>query len=350
MSDAVAVVLAGGRGVRLWPLSRNAEPKQFQPVVGAEPLLEQTLSRLEQVFAPDDIFVSTTVDLLPSARRIARRIPAANFIVEASGRRPATALALAHLHIRRARGDVCVLSCPSDHDISDATGFAALIRQMIDDNTSEPEIPGVFAVPPRHPSTSLGYFISDEPVSRGSSFLCSVLEEKPEPDRAGELADSGRAYWNTACYAVRTDTFIAAYSRYAGAVIDRIEEFLAAPADTQLAGYDGPVIPGHELDPLMAAGAVRVYVDEIGWSDVGTWENVHDARRASGTDLTAIDAEGTVAISTDGRPIIVAGVRNARVVAAHDAVFVIDGSLLNDPASVDRLRDLIADSNLGRLL
>jgi mannose-1-phosphate guanylyltransferase len=353
--EPVAVILAGGQGSRLWPISRDRAPKQFQPVVRDRPLLTGTIERLSEIVDPSRIHVSTRSRFADAARANLGPVPPQNLILEEDPAGPATAFALSIATLAHLYGDVPALIAPSDHLINEEEAFNAASREMLDQLATTPGSMVVLGAEPTRFDPSLGYIHTkgdDGPVQVIDSF-----HEKPDQALVDELGENGRLYWNTACYGVRVQAACDAYRGALPLIFDSIERFARTQrtdqADDQ--GYRGAAIGGHELYPLMWAGMECLVVPrQLGWTDVGTWTRLEqvlsDQRVTSIGPALQLDAEDTLVASMDGRPVVTLGARGLIVVTHEDAVYVLDKQKALDTPTLERLRSLLAASTREDLL
>ena len=164
MVEPVAVIFAGGQGTRLWPLSRADAPKQFQPLLANLSLTTAAVDRLRTLLPPENIFVSTSVDLASAAEKCLGDIPAGNLIVEASGKGPQVALALSAATARHRFGDVSLFTCPSDHLIEGDEAFTSAVAEMFAQVETAPEAVVLLGAVPTRPDPNLGYFVTRRAV------------------------------------------------------------------------------------------------------------------------------------------------------------------------------------------
>lgn len=349
--EPVAVILAGGQGSRLWPISRDSRPKQFQPVVRDRPLLTGTIERLSELVDPSRIHVSTRARFAEAARATLGPVPPENLILEEDPAGPATAFALSIATLSHRYGNAPALVAPSDHLINEEDAFNAASRDMLDQLARTPESMVVLGAEPTRFDPSLGYI-----HTKGGDDAVHVIEsfhEKPEPELVDELAETGSLFWNTACYGVRVGRACDAYRTALPLIFDSIERFARGNPAEQ--GYRGAAIGGHEIYPLMWAGMECLVVPRrLGWTDVGTWTRLervlNDQHVTSIGPALQLDAEDTLVASMDGRPVVTLGARGLIVVTHEDAVYVLDKQKALDTPTLERLRSLLAASTREDLL
>ena len=318
------VLLSGGSGTRLWPVSTEARPKQFLSLLGGASLLQQTLDRVDdrQRFdAPTVVGAERHRALLLD--QIARAdIDDATVVLEPVARNTAAAIGLA---ARLAPPDRLLLVMPSDHAIGDQRAF----RQAIDAAVPVAQEGALvtFGIEPTGPETGFGYIAAeggDGPVRRVTGFV-----EKPDRARAEALLATGGHYWNAGIFLFRADAILAALARY--------EPDVAAAVEAALAGRSGALVepdraalepcPSVSIDVAVMerSDRVRCVPVEMGWSDVGSWDSLGDLlneRGESDDRVTLIDAAGSRGHS-DGPRITVSGVADVIVIATHGDVLVV---------------------------
>ncbi len=267
--SAVAVVMAGGRGTRFWPRSRNARPKQFLAIVGSETLLHQTVHRLEGQIPPERIFVVTTEDLADATRRMLPDLPPQNVLVEPEGRNTAPCLALALVQIERSLPDAVMAVLSADHWIGDrelfledlgiAVAHAARARDLV-----------TFGIRPAYPETGYGYI---EAEGEGPVLQVKAFREKPPVEVAVQYLASGRHYWNAGMFVWALADFRAGLERHAPEVLAPLDAWSRAGADPKALSAAYRRLPQLPIDIALMekAASVAVVPARFRWSDVGSW-------------------------------------------------------------------------------
>ncbi|WEK45877.1 MAG: sugar phosphate nucleotidyltransferase [Candidatus Andeanibacterium colombiense] len=325
------VILCGGSGTRLWPLSRKPKPKPFLPLVGDASLFEATLARAA---APDQFTAPVVVAGGAHIELIEGQLPpgaAAQLIVEPEGKNTAAAIALAAERLPR---DAVMLVCPSDHHIADTAAFAdaaaraaALAREgwLVS-----------FGIAPTRPETGYGYLKQGPALAEG--FRIERFVEKPDRATAeGWLAEGGY-WWNGGIFAFEVGTFLDELARHRPAMAEAVRASVASGSEDGARFYPGAeafaAITGESVDYAVMEGtdrAAMVPVD-MGWSDIGNWEALRDARaeESSAADGAGNVVKGTgelldcrnVMIETDGPRVSVVGLDDVIVVVNGMEVLV----------------------------
>ncbi len=329
-----AIVLAGGSGSRLWPLSRRRTPKQLLPLTGDTSLLQQTVSRLGALLGPDDIYVITSTAHVRTTQHQLPQLPPDNILGEPLARSTAVAAGLATVLARREPDEV-TLVLPADHFVADAEAFAAAMRQAV--RAAERGYLVTLGVKPTHPATGYGYIKVGERLHPSlPTALVDRFVEKPDATEAAQLVASGDYLWNAGIFVWRSYTYEAAVERYQpqlGEALARIARLHRTP------GWQSDVrallepLPAQPIDtavaePAAAEGRMAVVPLDAGWSDIGSWSALLEALSArSGADLVASGPHldrGSHGILVHGedRLVVTIGLTDLIIVDTPDALLV----------------------------
>ena len=289
------VILSGGAGTRLWPLSRELYPKQLLPLTGARTMLQQTVLRLEGLAAAAPVIVCNEAHrfLVAEQLRQLHIVPRAT-VLEPFGRNTAPAIALAaHAALKGVGGDAnavdpVLLVLPADHVIRDVAAFQRAVRIAI--TAAEAGQLATFGVVAGSPETAYGYIQRGAPS--GAAFRIARFVEKPNSERAREFVASGDYYWNSGMFVFRARRYLQELQRFQPEMARICEAaFRTAQADldfTRIAAAAFEACPADSIDyAVMEKTADAVVVPlSAGWSDVGSWSSLHEASEA--------DAHGNV--------------------------------------------------------
>lgn len=329
-----AIVMAGGSGTRLWPLSRRRSPKQLLALTGDTSLLQQTVARLGALLKPRDIYVITSQAHARATAEQLPHLPADNILGEPLARSTAVAAALATVLARRESDEVCLV-LPADHFIADEAAFADALREAA--RAAERGYLVTLGVVPTHAATGYGYIKAGERLYAASpTALVDRFVEKPDPETAAEYLDEGGYLWNAGVFVWRTYAFRQAVERFqpdlAGA-LDRIDALHRTPG--WMSDVRGILerVPAITIDvgiaePAAAEGRMAVVPLDAGWSDIGSWSSLLEALTgARGKDLVAsgqhLDrGSHNVLVHGGDRLVVTVGLDDVIIVDTPDALLV----------------------------
>jgi len=340
----IPVILSGGSGTRLWPLSRELYPKQLLPLVGKGTMLQETLVRLkgaEDLGAPI-VVCNESHRFLVAEQMQQLKVANGSIMLEPIGRNTAPAVAVAAMAAQSGAtsADAVLLVLPADHVIRDVAAFRAAVAVGLKAAQSGKLV--TFGVVARTPETGYGYIRRDE--GTGPTYAVAEFVEKPDLATAQQYVDSGKYYWNSGMFLFQASVFLdelrtLAPSMYAGCVA----AFGAARRDldfVRLPAKEFAAVPGDSIDYAVmekTKHAVVVPLD-AGWSDVGSWSALHAAIAADSQgnvqigDVLTSDTHGCYLQSTS-RLVATVGLKDHVVVETKDAVMV---------APKDRVQDVKA--------
>jgi mannose-1-phosphate guanylyltransferase len=337
--DVRAVILAGGRGTRFWPLGRAARPKQFLRIAGPDPMLLATVRRVRPIVPPRRLILIADAAQTRQARKLLPRFPRTSFLVEPEARNTAPALMLATARVWLENPEAVVAVLPADHLIRDEARFLKILRAGVEAAARE-EAFVVFGIPPSFPATGFGYIRHDRGAGRkiaGTAFYpVRGFKEKPDAALAAEYLASGDYAWNSGMFLWRAGVFAAKLKRFA----PELEPAWAAIVEALRSGSAARLKRAFRLVPALSidyalmekAGGVLVADGDFGWSDVGAWSTLAGiwprdaAGNAAHGDVLALDA-GNCLVWNPGRLTALVGVRDLIVVDAGDALLVCDAAL-----------------------
>lgn len=328
MSNVYAVILAGGSGSRLWPLSRQHLPKQFLSLEGKSSLLQTTIDRLSPAVMAEDILI-VTQETHAKGEAYHALLPYQS-LFEPVGRNTAPAIALAAAWLARAGADPVMVVLPADHIIKDEVRFREHLETAI--RAAQGGRLVTFGIQPTRPDTGFGY-IKAHPGGEEGTCEVERFTEKPDHDTAVGFLESGDYYWNSGMFVWRASVILAEIQRYLPAVHKVVEEILAesrAGMPFQLAVEKHfAAMPSISIDygVLERSDRVSLIPCDIGWNDVGSWQAVHEiaekdeAGNALQGNVIAIDCRNSL-IRAEKRLVAAIGVEDLCVVETADAVLI----------------------------
>jgi mannose-1-phosphate guanylyltransferase/mannose-6-phosphate isomerase len=339
----IPVVLSGGSGTRLWPLSRELYPKQLLSLAGKGTMLQETLARLTGVgeVAAPVVVCNESHRFLVAEQLRQIKVAASAIILEPVGRNTAPAVAMAALSALAAAEknvDPILLVLPADHVIRDVQAFQTAVSTGL--AAAEAGQLVTFGVVPSKPETGYGYIRRGE--GAGPDYPVAEFVEKPNMATAEKYVASGLYYWNSGMFMFRARAFLDELRKYAPTMHDAcVAAFNAAKRDldfTRLSAAEFAACPSDSIDyALMEKTSKAVVVPlDAGWSDVGSWSALHEAIPADASnnvcigDVLTSDSHGCYLHSTS-RLVATVGLQDHVVIETKDAVMV---------APKDRVQDV----------
>ena len=332
-----AAILAGGVGARLWPRSRQSNPKQFADITGSgETMIQATVGRMGDLVTPDQVYVLTgqryqqlVVEQLPA-------VPTANAIAEPSGRNTAPAIGLACMHLAHRDPDAIIVILPADHVIVDAAGFQQAIKRAV----AAAEIGNLvtLGIQANYPHTGYGY------IQRGDLLMDAGADdlpvysvrrfcEKPDLATAEAFLDSGDYFWNGGIFVSRVDRMLAEMERQMPEVFALLQEIGAAldtPDAAAVLARAWSAMPSVSIDYGVMENAKHVAVVPLraGWNDVGSWDALESVLRPdeagnlmAKTDAIAVDSFNNI-VYCENKLVALVGVDDLVVVDTGDAILI----------------------------
>jgi mannose-1-phosphate guanylyltransferase/mannose-6-phosphate isomerase len=323
------VLLSGGSGTRLWPLSREAYPKQFLPLAGARTMLQDTWERVAELAggAAPIVVANEEHRFLAGEQLRQVGVERAAIVLEPAGRNTAPAIAAAALQATAGGDDPLLLVLPSDHVVRDPAAFRAAVRAAMP--AAEQGALVTFGIVPEAPETGFGYIHADagEGLRRVLRFV-----EKPDAATAQRYLDEGGYYWNSGMFLFRASRYLAELERFRPDILAAVRAaFERATRDGDFVRLDKDTFaacPPDSIDYAVMEKTDRAMVlpVDIGWNDVGSWSALWDvseqdaAGNARHGDVLAVDSHGNYAYSR--RLVALVGVDDLVVVETDDAVLV----------------------------
>ena len=327
------VILSGGSGSRLWPLSRKALPKQFLSLAGTGSMIQETALRAQgDGFSPPIVISNQDHRFLIAEQLRAAGVRGARIILEPAGRNTAPAAAIAALQVVAENPDGMMLIMPSDHAVLDVAAFHESVS--IARKAAQQGALVTFGIKPAGPETGYGYIKGAAPLTGAPGvFAVERFVEKPDRDTAQSYLDAGGYYWNSGMFLFQAKSFLAEMERLQPRMLACCRDALAhGHHDLDFIRLGEPAFlacPSDSIDYAVmekAAHAAVVPVD-MGWSDVGSWHSLWDIaeRGADGNALQGDVVTQNVRnsyIRSEGPLVAALGVENLVVVATKDALLV----------------------------
>lgn len=339
-SDQFVIIMAGGKGERFWPVSREKSPKQLITLLGKRSFLQQAVDRVLPVVPPENIFIITNAVQAAACRRQLPKLPAANIVAEPVGRDTCAAVALgaAVVRARSATGVMAVM--PADHVIPDAKHFQRTLADCFAVAAASRVIVTI-GINPTEPATGYGYIEMARPLAgaKGQTPFHQVKRfvEKPNHAKAVAYLASKRFRWNAGMFIWSGETILAEFRQHNPEMADAVERWGAAaksPAKLRRAlEAEYPAITKISIDFALLEKAKNVVMAEgnFAWDDLGAWTALerHIAKDAKGnaSNTTCLEVDSERNIIFDSRtknrtPVTLLGVKDSIIVFTNDVTLV----------------------------
>jgi len=339
MTALYAVIMAGGRGERFWPLSTGKLPKPFIQLLGPASLIQDTVARIQPIVPLERVLISIGPSHLDIARRQLPQIPAGNFIVEPVGRDTSACIGFCALHVERRDPEGLILALPADHFVSDPDGYRKTIELGLDSLEGAAGV--VFGIRPDRPETGYGYIRAEKPAIAADAWPVVRFVEKPDASTAAQFLASGSYFWNSGMFLWRNRILLDLFERHmpeTGLGLGELRLLLAEGGSGPEISRIFSALPRISIDfgIMEKTRGLRLVPAQFVWDDIGNWASLGRALSsdsmgniARGSHV-ALDSSGCVLYAQTGK-VAVFGVSDLIVVEAYGKVLV---------CSKDRAADL----------
>lgn len=357
MDHAYAVILAGGGGTRLWPVSRRTRPKQMIPLVEDLTLFQATVQRLDGLLPPERIFVVTVAEQVERLKQQTPELPAANFLIEPAPRGTASAVGLAATVLHKLDPRAVMVTLSSDHFIRNRDLFHLLIQVAV--QVAHKDYLVTLGIKPTYPATVYGYIQRGEPLPEKFNYpVYRVLKfkEKPDEKQARAMLASGDHSWNSGMFIWRTDVILAEIARQMPqlkSALDRIGAAWGSKEQDSVVQSLWPGLANETVDYGVMEQAESVAVlpaSGLEWSDIGNWDSLFDVLVPDGDGNIVVDGHhipldtnnSLIYGNDDNRLIVTIGVDDLVIVDTGDVLLVCHK---DQAAKVRNVVELLKQSN-----
>ncbi|PIZ75177.1 mannose-1-phosphate guanylyltransferase [Candidatus Peregrinibacteria bacterium CG_4_10_14_0_2_um_filter_38_24] len=335
-----AVILAGGGGTRLWPLSVEESPKQFQKLVSEKTLIEETLDRLS-FLDPKDIYIATNKTHKPLVQKICTKVPEENIIIEPALRDTASCIGLAAAIIEKKHPGEVMAVIYADHLIKNKAEFEEKLR-IAESLAKEEHTLNIIEVKASEPNTNYGYVklgALQKKEKDTEIYILDSFKEKPTLEQAETFIKEGNYLWNTGIYVWESSTILHYYKEYKPETYEKLQK-IAENFGTQ--AYENtlesiyPTLEKISIDYAIMENVdpknVRILKSDLGWSDIGNFETIwavqgKDAQsNVKRGEVATLDTKNSLIYNDTDKKMAVIGLKDVVIVNTKDGILICDKS------------------------
>ena len=340
-----ALIMAGGKGTRFWPLSTEEKPKQFLNLIGDNTMIQMTVNRIKPIIPIERIFVCTGERYVHLVKEQLPELPERNIIVEPEGRNTAPCIALSAMVIKRYYKDATMVVLPSDHLIKNEERFRTIIldgEKHLEENSNAILTLGMT---PNRPETGYGYIkFTDNKVNVNESEVIKVEKfvEKPSLEVAKEYLEDGSYLWNGGMFIWTADNIISQIRKFSLSTYEALKEIENIKEERlqEIVNNNYKKTEAISIDYAVLEKSNDIYVipSDINWDDIGTWKSV-ERYKEKDTDnniitenVKVIESKSNMAINNN-KKVVMIGIEDTMTVETEEAIFIVNKDYM------DNLRD-----------
>lgn len=329
-----ALIMAGGKGTRFWPLSTEEKPKQFLNLIGEETMIQMTVNRIKPIIPIERIFVCTGERYVDLVKEQLPQLPESNIIVEPEGRNTAPCIALSAFVIKRYFKNANMVVLPSDHLIKDEDEFRNVIKSADEFVNNHDEAIITLGMEPTRAETGYGYirYGNDERKSNNHKVIkVDAFVEKPNKEKAEEYLKEGNYLWNGGMFLWSVDNILKQIKKYSNdtyKALQRLEEVSEESMQSFINdNYEYTEATSIDYAVLEKSKDIYVVPSNFGWDDVGSWEALDRYREKDAynnivsNNVKVIESKSNMAINND-KKIVMIGIEDIVTVETDDAIFI----------------------------
>ncbi len=331
-----AVIMAGGKGTRFWPKSRERMPKHLLDIVSEKTIIQETIDRIVPLVPVDNILIVTGHSHADALAKQLPQIPEKNIIIEPVGRNTAPCIGLAALHIKRKSPDDVMVVLPADHLITDAPRFRHLLSSAAE-VAAQSDFLLTIGIKPTYPETGYGYLeqgILKATIKGEDIYEVKSIREKPDLEQAKVFLEKGGFYWNSGMFLWRADTILRAIKKWIPDIhkgLLRIEGAIGTDKEKEIVEHVYRMISSISIDygVMEKADNVLLVKGDFGWSDMGSWDALWEVLEKDEHGNTArgkalfigVDAKNSL-IQSSRKLVALVGVEDLIVVETEDSLLI----------------------------
>ncbi len=333
MQNNYLIIMAGGIGSRFWPMSTAEVPKQFLDIMGTgKTMIQQTVSRFGKLVPMENIFIVTSKNYKQLVQEQLPAISDAQVLLEPCMRNTAPCIAYAAYKIYKRNPEANIVVAPSDHLITDESGFQKIVQQGLD-FVAEKDVLLTLGIQPHRPETGYGYIQAEE-ASENDIHQVAAFKEKPDLATAQTYIAEGNYFWNAGIFLWSAQSILKALKAYlpeVAGIFEAGQAQLDTPAEQAFIDENFPNCQNISVDYGIMEQADNIYVmpADFGWSDLGTWGSLWEKRQRNeqgnsvvGNEVHLFDCENSIVHVPDNRPVVLQGLKDCIVVEANGVFMV----------------------------
>ncbi|MDP2586719.1 MAG: sugar phosphate nucleotidyltransferase [Candidatus Komeilibacteria bacterium] len=325
------LILAGGTGTRLWPVSRKRDPKQVQPFLGSQTLLKSTVNRMLHTFKKEDLFLSTNQSQLKLIKKdLGSLILKNHYLVEPEKRDTAAAIGFAVMSIAQKNPDATIATVWADHHLNNSSEYSRILRQAEKTVNKYPDHLVLIGLKPAYPETGYGYIKLNkifDTLGKDKIYKVGGFKEKPDLKTAAKYLTSGHYLWNPGYFVFKPQTMLDLFKKYLPKHYGVLMEIKNQPG--QIKKYFGRMEKiSIDYGIMERAKKMLCLPASFDWVDVGHWRTIHDvlAKKPADNVLSGnnivLDSSGNLIYNFSNKLVTAVGLRNMIVVQTDDALLV----------------------------
>lgn len=340
-----ALIMAGGKGTRFWPLSTEEKPKQFLNLIGKETMIQMTVNRVKPIIPIERIFICTGDMYVDLVKEQLPELPEKNIIIEPEGRNTAPCIALSALVIDRYYKDSTMIVLPSDHLIKDEECFRNIAIKSHEFVEKNNEAIVTLGMRPNRAETGYGYIKYNEQITKNNDiniFKVDRFVEKPNEEKAKKYLDDGSYLWNGGMFLWKTSNILAEIQKYSPNTYEALHK-ISEVSESNLQEFINENYHKTEsisIDYAVLEKSKNIYVipSEFGWDDIGTWKSVERYKEKDINNniiegnARVIESTSNIAIN-NGKRVVMIGIDDVMTLETEDSIYIVNKEYM------DNLRD-----------
>lgn len=331
-----ALIMAGGKGTRFWPLSTEEKPKQFLNLIGRDTMIQMTIKRISPIIPIERIFICTAAKYVDLVKEQLPELPLKNIIIEPEGRNTAPCITLSALVIKRYYKDANMIVLPSDHLIKNENEFRSIVEKANNFLENNKEAIITLGMKPDRPETGYGYIKYTNKFEENNEFNIFKVDkfvEKPNEEKAIKYLEDGSYLWNGGMFLWKISNIINEMKKYSPETYEAIheiesvkEEYLQTLIDEK---YHKTEAISIDYAVLEKSKNIYVIPSEIGWDDIGTWKAVERYKEKDINDnilygnARVIESKCNIAINSCKRVVMI-GIDDVMTLETDDSIYIVN--------------------------